>query len=205
MRETHELYFSHISEFKSLVQATVFFCSLGFTSLKLYRWHRDYIHTLMFFCSYVFISHTIPWLLITSGRLLSNCCSSMKRQIKAWGERSVRRLIMAHINPVYWGKSRWKRHSVTEERTRDRSSRDAHIHVQSLHRDRNQKHDERTGLWTFSFLSLFSSHFLMNYSPVKHCEWWNRPQILVPGFHHIEKKILYIYIYIYCIYIYIYI
>ncbi len=116
------------------------------------------------------------------GRPLSNWCSSIKLS-----EECMEDDYDSHKSCLL-GKSRWKRHGVTEEtmkiqplawRTQQRCSLTRSISYQ------NQK---QTGLWTFLFLLLFYSNYLMNYSPVKHCEWWNRPQILVPGLHHIERK-----------------
>lgn len=61
----------------------------------------------------------------------------MKLQIKASGEKGVWRVIMAPINPVYWEESRWKRHSVTEERAEDNEEQTTlTIPVKELNRER---------------------------------------------------------------------
>lgn len=47
---------------------------------------------------------------------------------------------MAPINPVYWEESRWKRHSVTEERAEDNEEQTTlAILVKELNRDRDHK------------------------------------------------------------------
>lgn len=47
---------------------------------------------------------------------------------------------MAPINPVYWEESRWKRHSVTEERAEDNEEQTTLTTlVKELNRDRDHK------------------------------------------------------------------
>lgn len=72
-----------------------------------------------------------------SSRPVYNWSFSVKLQIKASGEKGVWRVIMAPINPVYWEESRWKRHSVTEERAEDNEEQTTlTILVKELNRER---------------------------------------------------------------------
>lgn len=133
-----------------------------------------------------------------SSRPVYNWSFSVKLQIKASGEKGVWRVIMAPINPVYWEESRWKRHSVTEERAEDNEEQTTlAILVKELNRDRDHKtipqkqsqhfkkvfrNQKKKRFCTYLFI------FSMNYSPMKHCEWCNEPKTLVPGLHIIEGE-----------------